>query len=565
MAVPSIPNSVVTSVPNGAAPWNFSPEVTERLKVPKGAQYVKVEITPDVPEYKFVRDHFDHSAPVNRIITRVWAIHNPTQRNAFETALVGMEAESTNPAFHPTWEGEPNANLRHFAFERWKQISRLFNPLSVPLRQPDGIEQSTPIPNITILPQWHGTSRARAESVCGTGHTFFGLDATDLLNDGHALFGNGMYFTNSAAYANIYSRSDILLLSWVAMRPPYPVINDQPIGSTQEPTDITELRGRGARGGYNAHYIPVTSVRNDPPLFYPCTNGQIAEFDELVVFRQTQALPAFWVEIAVGIIPNPLLLLQAANIQEISEVIIRRAEGEMIERRKLVDICVQLREALKVMSGRAPLPEIAFGALKWKQYFGIKVKEPPLPYDIHGILASKCPFFPDQEERETHFLKLVPEGMTLEQLKDLTLNPVQGFPIGLRGNDDYVRKTFSEYGQRPSGRAHWVLMPKEVIPGSTEQTWENQQMMSEQYKSLGYGLLSFIDGAFCLLLEYVEKRERHYCAHQWKETYCVEKVADKWPVAIGGFSEEGLRISYSLDSHNQRSELHGLGLARLFY
>ena len=41
-------------------------------------------------------------------------------------------------------------------------------------------------------------------------------------------FGSGIYFTNSARYAAMYAPMVHLLLSWVSMREPYPVVNDVP-------------------------------------------------------------------------------------------------------------------------------------------------------------------------------------------------------------------------------------------------------------------------------------------------------------------------------------------------
>jgi len=54
------------------------------------------------------------------------------------------------------------------------------------------------------------------------------------------------------------------------------------------------------------------------------------------------------------------------------------------------------------------LETYAFGKAKWEIYFGDIGEEPPLPPNIHGILAGRCPFDPKKTVRETYMLVLVP-------------------------------------------------------------------------------------------------------------------------------------------------------------
>jgi hypothetical protein len=156
--------------------------------------------------------------------------------------------------------------------------------------------------------------------------------------------------------------------------------------------------------------------------------------------------------------------------------------------------------------------------------------------------------------------------MTLEKLESLTLNPRQGQKIGFRDKDKkYVQLTLSQLGKTSSGRAHWVLMPNDVIPNSRNKTWQDQQGMAAPYKVQGYELLSVIDGAASLLLEHVQTGRRFYSDSPWTFTRCKEKVtqgSSQWPAAIGGFASGGLGVCYCNVGANERS---GLGLARLFF
>lgn len=161
---------------------------------------------------------------------------------------------------------------------------------------------------------WHGSSADKCQSICESGFTFFGkhkggtVKSTD-----EGFFGSGIYFTNSARYAaDIYSDGQHLILAWVSMRTPYPVVSDKK-GSIC--TDMNTLRGQGAYENYNAHYIPVVSINPKNAkcaIYYPCAKGEKPTCDELVVFHKSQSLPCFWVEICVDL-PKSVSSLSSNN------------------------------------------------------------------------------------------------------------------------------------------------------------------------------------------------------------------------------------------------------------
>jgi hypothetical protein len=234
------------------------------------------------------------------------------------------------------------------------------------------------------------------------------------------------------------------------------------------------------------------------------------------------------------------------------------------------DLAKALKESLKTASqasdaarkvAKPPLPPLAFGALKWELYFGLQVVEPACP-DIDKILASPCPFFPGKIVAQTHLLTLVPEGMTLEKLESLMLNPRQSQKIEFRHKGASM---WAQYSKTSSGKAHWVLMPNDVIPNSRNKTWQDQQRVAVSYKAQGYELLSVIDGAASLLLEYVQTGRRFYPDSPLTYARCVEKVvqgSSQWTSAIGGFAPGGLIVS---EGSVEAYEHSGLGLARSFF
>ena len=152
--------------------------------------------------------------------------------------------------------------------------------------------------------------------------------------------------------------------------------------------------------------------------------------------------------------------------------------------------------------------------------------------------------------------------MTLERLESLTQNPKQGSKMGFRNKGP---KTWAQYSKTPSGRAHWVLMTKDVIPDSRNKSWQDQQTLAATFKGQGYELLSGIDAATCLLLEYVETERRFYTHSPWTYTRCVEQVKNaysQWPLAIGGFAPGGVVVgNYDFGGG---VDINGVGVARKF-
>jgi hypothetical protein len=204
---------------------------------------------------------------------------------------------------------------------------------------------------------------------------------------------------------------------------------------------------------------------------------------------------------------------------------------------------------------------MAFGALKWEQHFGIKVIEPPFPAGIEAILAGPCPIFPGRKVAETHFLTLIPEGMTLARLESLAQNPRQGNKIGFRYKGE---EAWAQHSQTLSGKTHWALMTNDVIPNSRCQSWPDQQALAAKYKGNGYELLSGIEAATCIFLEYVQTGRRFYTDSPFTYTRCLEQVrvdsSKWWPLAIGGFAPAGLNVVGS----EVDLGLSGVGILRKF-
>ncbi len=439
-----------------------------------------------------------------------------------------------------------------------------------------------------ILPLFHGTNQAACHSICESGHTFFGktnlsINPEDSSNTDDGYFGSGIYFTDSAKYAaDIYSEGH-LVMSWVSMRQPFPIVGN----SSQD--DMKFLRGKGAHKDYNAHYIPVTSL--DP------SDPDCPEYYVDAVFLKTITFRPQYVE---DLIPHLITILQNADVdsdkklrnylnQQLDYLLKQPSDDYLDDHdlstlheklQTLVDASGQVNKAavktitlesikskiLLPSQAKASIPSIAFGASQWEHYFEIKVEEPPLPPDIEDILKSACPFFPGKQVEQTHFLTLVPAGINTDKLEKLTGHPKKGNRIGFFGRhcSTHYSEKFNYLDKTISKQTHWVLMPHEVVPESRNKSWEEQKTLATNYQSQGYELLSILDGACCLLLDYVQKKTIY---NPWTWIRCVTDLSkDHSPEVIGDFTsdslkvypEDGVKIGIAYPSY-------GIGLARKFF
>jgi TPR repeat protein len=290
--------------PNPQTPWNFSEPLFERVQNYTSDKSFKLcEVLPADPDLQFILKYFEQQKPAGYGIKRVVCIHNHEHTLMFESTLKNMEREASNPIFIPKGKAEEPQAERARVVARWESQAAQFSPVEIKSLSSRGTDTCS---KVKVFPLWHGSTKAVCQSICWSGFTSFGKHhyfdenatkgGTKSTDKGY--FGSGIYFTNSARYATMYSSGGHLLLAWVSMREPYPVVNDKP--HPQKGSDMLKLEGRMHYQNYNAHFIPVASIRPQDPKcleYYPCFKDQQPAWDEFVVFYPAQALPRFWVEL----------------------------------------------------------------------------------------------------------------------------------------------------------------------------------------------------------------------------------------------------------------------------
>ena len=188
----------------------------------------------------------------------------------------------------------------------------------------------------------------------------------------------------------------------------------------------------------------------------------------------------------------------------------------------------------------------------WEQYFGAVGKEPPLPDGIEAILNSTCPFWDGKKVNDTHLLVLIPshvagQPLTLDYLSELIKQP-QGEGYGTKYGY-YWDKVSKAIGNQSPGSSYWVLMTKDVLPGSRYMKYENQYALVVKHQ--GYTVPGALEAAVVMLLHHARSGERLYSDSPWTYTRCRESVIDvnDYSVFVGGFSSGGLLVfrSYGYD------------------
>jgi hypothetical protein len=193
-----------------------------------------------------------------------------------------------------------------------------------------------------------------------------------------------------------------------------------------------------------------------------------------------------------------------------------------------------------------------FGKAEWETYCGDVGKEPDLPGDINKILNSPCPFSGDAniKVKHTHTLVLIPatvdgEDLTLNKLEQLIKNPKKGNKTQYRWYENSEVK--GEYGSAKVGRSHWVLMTIDVVPGSRNKPYNDQQELIKQYANEVYVVPDAIEAAVCIFMEFVALGVYLYGREPFTYTRCaqiVESTRGPAPVVFGAFGSDGLEVGY---------------------
>ena len=188
----------------------------------------------------------------------------------------------------------------------------------------------------------------------------------------------------------------------------------------------------------------------------------------------------------------------------------------------------------------------------WERYYGAVDSSPSRPSGIDQVMNSPCPFWEGCQVRDTHMLVLIPshvggKPLTLDYLGELIQSPKgDGYGTKYRDYEYYAEYVRPAIGSQASGSSYWVLMTKDVLPGSRNKRYEDQRKLVADHANrtgLGYEVPGALEAAVVMLLHHAQSGERLYSVNPETHTRCRDKDIDGNPVVVGGFSSGGLYVS----------------------
>ena len=201
---------------------------------------------------------------------------------------------------------------------------------------------------------------------------------------------------------------------------------------------------------------------------------------------------------------------------------------------------------------RAAFPGCLLGEHEWTTHLGI-VEKIPLPEGMLAILSGPCPITPNKKVGETHILVLIPETvngqpLTLNSLGSLVKSKGH-FPGTTAGYEPMNDDVAADHGNSPAGGSHYVLMTKDVLPGSRNKSYVEQQAMVTKLagrSSAAYEVPAVLPVAAGVFVNYLASGGARLLSNEPRTyTRCQETVRG-CSVLIGGFAPVGLRVSYDV-------------------
>lgn len=245
-------------------------------------------IQPGATDIVKVLGAYFHHPVLGYNIASIEIVYNEQLNRVFYGNMKMMNSRKGNLKYTPTWKGaafDVEKQQREATFQQFQNLSQ-------PHGDPD-------VPNMHLLPLWHGTQDDVAEYIFNMGYGIFQTNPQFVTDEGY--FGKGVYTAHEAeysfrSYAKQHGDKAVLLLNWVSSFEAYPII----------PGDMPKVQGKPM--GYDncdAHFIPVRSDQHPHTnIYYPCGPHQSHQYLETVVFNPAQCLPRYKVKL-VPSIPKP--------------------------------------------------------------------------------------------------------------------------------------------------------------------------------------------------------------------------------------------------------------------
>ncbi len=251
--------------------------------------------------------------------------------------------------------------------------------------------------------------------------------------------------------------------------------------------------------------------------------------------------------------------LEAARLvnKQWRELIVPRVDEKIVP-------CKNPNLQQKVME-QAELQKIAIGPRDWAVFCGatlptdedIQAAYACLPDNIHEILYSLCPVFPETGNlvKVTHVLVYISNLITPTSLGKLAETKLdKETPRRVEGYSHIWPKVLEKL-DKPVGEAYWILMTKDVLgrenlgpTGSRNKRYDRQKTMVEDLAKrtgIAYTIPQTLEAVAAVIAHllksnaYIFGRGNNLCTY----TRCKEDFdGDDNHVVVGGFASAGLNV-----------------------
>ena len=199
--------------------------------------------------------------------------------------------------------------------------------------------------------------------------------------------------------------------------------------------------------------------------------------------------------------------------------------------------------------------EIAFGNDKWAQCFEKDVvkdedsREEFSSFPWNDFIKDCKKFksvFPEKNAKDSLMLVRLPKTLngqlTLKSLGELAK---RYFPDSDTGYDFIWSPVVVELGDKSIDKSRWVLMTKDVLPGSRNESYAKQKDIVAdlaQKALISYEVPEILEATVCILAQYFGSNTRLFSDSPRTYTRCKENVQGH-QVVVGGLASAGLEVN----------------------
>lgn len=109
-------------------------------------------------------------------------------------------------------------------------------------------------------------------------------------------------------------------------------------------------------------------------------------------------------------------------------------------------------------------------------------------------------------------------------------------------------KIIKEHSNQAATQSHWVLMTKDVIEGSRNKSYPDQQALVAKFANCE--VPNLLDAIISILTHALQNEERLFTDNDLLTYTRVQEQAQDYQIVVGGFSPAGLFVyCYSVDNN----------------